>query len=61
VIDFGLFIRVEVGGSKDRKGGSSSQFEGLVHVSQIRFGRQMLEKAQDSGYEKDDKVWAKLT
>lgn len=56
VIDFGLFIRIEPDKS------SKMRFcEGLVHVSQIKFGREKLEKASDSGYEKDDRVWAKLT
>ena len=32
-----------------------------MHVSQIRSGRQRLEKAQDAGYEVDDLVYVKLT
>ena len=62
VIDFGLFIRVDLSSSHSTRNKLGMRnCEGLVHVSQIRFGRQMLERAQDSGYEKDDRVWAKLT
>ena len=59
MIDFGLFIRVDVG--KAEKNSQQRNSEGLVHVSQIRWGRQMLERAHDAGFEKGDWVWAKLT
>lgn len=38
VIDFGLFIKVEIAQVGGRRG-STSSYEGLVHVSQIRYGR----------------------
>ena len=59
MIDFGLFIRVDM--SRADKNNKQRDSEGLVHVSQIRWGRQMLERAQDAGFEKGDWVWAKLT
>jgi len=39
IIDIGIFIRVEVGGSGRERRGDPRFCEGLVHVSQIRYGR----------------------
>ena len=39
IIDIGIFIRVDVGTSRDGRGREPRYCEGLVHVSQIRYGR----------------------
>jgi len=53
-MDFGFFVQIKDALTGFRK-------EGLVHVSQIRQGKQRLEKAEDSGFEQQDKVYVKLT